>query len=238
MAEGYQVTEDSRGDWHRNIVSLRATIDIFQELVDDPAAVSVLMDHEMATKPTREQQPIISRPFHAAATYAPIATAIQSPFDHPAQSRYSAGAYGVWYGARSLEATIHEAVHHFRINTLASDAARNAREPIVQERRVHLVHCGAALVDLRTRCLNDTQLLDPSNYSHCQALGAEIRSAFLPGVLTLSARLRGADIAAVFVRDALSNPRHVCYLTYTLDVATQRVSVERTPGAVEYVIDP
>lgn len=238
MDNGYQVTDDSRGDWHRNIVSLRASIDIFQELVDDPAAVSVLMEHEMATKPTREHQPIISRPFDDAATYDPIATAIQWPFAHPAASRYSAGAYGVWYGARTMAAAIYETVYHFRVNTLASDAARNTQKPIVQERRVHLVQCGAALVDLRSRCETDTALIDPCNYTHCQSLGAEIRSAFLPGILTLSARLPGADIAAVFVRDALSNPRHVCYLTYKLDTATHRVAVERTPGVVEYLIDP
>jgi hypothetical protein len=238
MAEAYQVTEDSRGDWHRNIVSLRTSIDIFQELVDDPAAVTVLMEHEMATKPTREQQPIISRPFDDAATYDPIATAIQWPFDHPAKSRYSSGGYGVWYGARTLLGTIYETVHHFRVNTLASDAARDLDEPIVQERRVHLVHCGAALVDLRSRCATDTGLLDPSNYAHCQALGAEIRSAFLPGILTLSARMPGEDVVAVFVREALSNPRAVCYLTYALDTTTHRVSVERTPGRVDWVIDP
>jgi hypothetical protein len=238
MAEAYQVTEDSRGDWHRNIVSLRTSIDIFQELVDDAAAVAVLMEHEMATKPTREQQPIISRPFDDAATYDPIATAIQWPFDHPAASRYSSGSYGVWYGARTLAATIHETVHHFRVNTLASEVARNCREPIVQERRVHLVHCSAALVDLRSKCGTDTALIDPCNYAHCQALGAEIRSSFLPGVLTLSARLPGADVAAVFVRDALSNPRHVCYLTYTLDSGTHRVAVERTPGVIDRVLDP
>jgi hypothetical protein len=236
--KGYQVTDDSRGDWHRNIVSLRASIDIFQELVDDPAAVSVLMEHEMATKPTREYQPIISRPFDDAATYDPIATAIQWPFDHPAASRYSAGAYGVWYGARTLTTTVYETVHHFRANTLASEAARKARQPIVQERRVHLVHCSAALVDLRSRVAIDTALVDPSNYAHCQAMGAEIRSSFLPGILTLSARLPGADVAAVFVRDALDNPRHVCYLTYTLDTETHQVAVERTPGVVESVIDP
>jgi len=239
MAEGgYQITEDSRGDWHRNIVSLRTSIDIFQELVDDPAHVSVLMEHEMVTKPTREQQPIIARPFDDAATYDPITTAIQWPFDHPASSRYSAGAYGVWYGARTLLATIYETVHHFRVNTLASEAARIADQPIVQERRVHLVHCGAALVDLRPRCATDPQLIDPSNYTHCQSLGAEIRSSFLPGILTLSARLSGAEVVAVFVRQALNNPRHVCYLTYTLDPATQRVAVERSAGVIERVIDP
>lgn len=238
MAEGYQVTEDSQGDWHRNIVSLRTSVDIFQELVDEPAAVAVLMEHEMATKPTREQQPIISRPFDDAATYDPISTAIQWPFDHPAASRYSSGAYGVWYGARTLPATIYETVHHFRVNTLASEIARNSPEPIVQERRVHLVHCSAALVDLRSRCASDTSLLDPANYAHCQTLGAEIRSSFLPGVLTLSARLPGADVVAVFVREALSSPRHVCYLTYTLDAGTQRVSVERTPGVIAHLLDP
>ena len=238
MAEAYKVTDDSRGDWHRNIVSLRATIDIFQELVDDPASVAVLMEHEMATKPTREQQPIISRPFDDATTYDPIAAAIKWPFDHPANSRYSSGAYGVWYGARTLLGTVYETVHHFRLNTLASDAARDLNEPIVQERRVHLVQCSAALVDLRSRCATDTGLLDPSNYAHCQALGAEIRSAFLPGILTLSARLAGDDVVAVFVREALSNPRDLCYLTYKLDVATKRVSVERTPGRVDWVIEP
>lgn len=238
MSESYKVTEDARGDWHRNIVSLRASIDIFQELVDDPAAVPVLIEHEMATKPTREPQPIITRPFDDAATYDPIVTAIQWPFDHPSASRYSAGSYGVWYGARSLLATIHETVHHFRLNTLASEAARVSSEPVVQERRVHLVHCGASLVDLRARCETDPTLLDPINYTHCQALGAELRSSFLPGVLTLSARLPAAEVAAVFVKEALSNPRHVCYLTYTLDVGSQRVAVERTPGVVDLTIDP
>jgi hypothetical protein len=148
------------------------------------------------------------------------------------------GSYGVWYGARSLLATIYETVHHFRLNTLSSEIARDTREPIVQERRVHLVHCSAALVDLRSRCESEPALIDPSNYTHCQSLGAEIRSSFLPGVITLSARLRGADIAAVFIKEALSNPRDVCYLTYSLDARTQRVAVERTPGVVERVIDP
>ena len=195
------------------------------------------MEHEMATKPTREQQPIISRPFDDAATYDPISTAIQWPFDHPATSRYSSGAYGVWYGARTLLATIYETVHHFRLNTLASECGSRHSEPIVQERRVHLVHCSAALVDLRSRCattrgcsIHLTRALPSARRGNSLRL--------LPGVITLSARLAGEDVVAVFVREAFSNPRDVCYLTYSLDPGTRRVSVERAPGRVDWVIDP
>lgn len=238
MADVYQVTDDSRGDWHRNIVSLRTTIDVFGELVNHQADVGVLIEHEINTKPTRQSQPIISRPFDDAATYDPIAAAIHWPFDHPAASRYSVGAYGVWYGARTLDGTVYETVYHFRRNTLASEIARRAERPIVQERRVHLVHCSASLVDLRARCSADARLLDPSDYTHCQSLGAELRSSFLPGVITLSARRQAEEIGAVFLKDALSNPRDVCYLTYTLEAQSQRVVVERTPGVVEWQIGP
>ncbi|HEX2493660.1 MAG TPA: RES family NAD+ phosphorylase [Steroidobacter sp.] len=237
MSDSHAVTEDSRGDWHRNIVSLRSSVDIFRELASDPADASILIAHELATKPTREPQPIISRPFDDAVTYDPLALAIQWPFEHPTYSRYSAGAYGVWYGGRTFEATIYETVYHFRRNTLSSEVARETKKPIIQERRVHLVHCGAALVDLRAQCATDARLVDPCDYSYCQSLGAGLRSIFLPGIMTLSARLAKAEIAAVFVREALSNPRDVCYLTYNLDAATGRVTVERTPGVVEWVIE-
>lgn len=230
------VSEGTRGDWHRNIVSLRQSIDLFGDLVDDPAHQQVLLDHEMATKPTQRTQPIISRPFEDACIYDPIAVAIRWPFERPAVSRYSAGSYGVWYGAYTLEATIHETVHHFRRNTLASEIARNSAEPIEQQRRVHLVHCSAALVDLRECCAVDERLLDPNDYSHCQAVGAQLHAEFLPGVLTYSARLRGAEVAAVFIEKALSNPRPLCFLTYQLDARTGDVTVQRQPGAVEWVL--
>lgn len=236
LMQALQVSDDARGDWHRNIVSLRQSIDLFGDLVDDPAHVQVLMDHEMGTKPTQRALPIISRPFEDACIYDPIAVAIGWPFERPAVSRYSSGSYGVWYGARTLEATIHETVHHFRLNTLASEVARNSEEPIEQQRRVHLVHCSAALADLRARCAVDERLLDPDDYSYCQAVGAQLRAAFLPGVLTYSARLPGAEVAAVFVQKALSDPRPKCYLTYTLDARTGDVTVQRTPGKVEWVL--
>lgn len=233
----YRVTDDSRGDWRRNIVSRRESVDLFRDLVERPEDARVLVRHELETKPAADPQPIISRPFEDASTYDPIANAIQWPFDHPAASRFSAGSYGVWYGARTLEGSICETAHHFRRNTLASEIARSSKTPIYQERRVHMVRCSAALVDLRELCADDSRLVDPANYAHCQALGSELRAAFLPGVITLSARLANEQIVGVFVREALSDPRDVCYLTYALDAQSGRVFVERTPGRVDWVIE-
>ena len=232
----YKVSDDSRGDWLRNIVSLRKTVDLFADLVARAGDTRVLIEHELATKPTREPVPIISRPFEEAALYDPIQAAIEWPFEHPCRSRYSDGSYGVWYGARTLETSIRETVHHFRRDTLASEIAARSRTPIYQERRVHRVHSSAMLVDLRPLCAGEPRLLAPDDYSYCQSLGAQLRHAALPGLQSLSARHAGGEVAAVFLRDALSDPRDVCYLTYVLDPGSGRVDVERTPGQIEWTI--
>jgi len=231
-----RVTRDSQKDWHRNIVSLRKSIDIYADLVDDPRDADVLMRHEMAVKQAHEEPAIIMRPFEDATIYDPIAAAIQWPFDHPSASRYSTGAYGVWYGAESVETSVRETVYHFRRNTLASQIAAQSTKPIVQERRVHLVHCNALLIDLRSRVRKEPNLLHPQDYSTCQAIGAELRNAGMPGVITYSARHAKSEVVAVFTPTVLKDPRTVCYLTYTLHVDTGKVVVERTPGKVEFEI--
>jgi RES domain len=232
----FKISEDSRADWLRNIVSLRRTVDLFADLVANPADTRILMEHELATKPARESVPIITRPFEEAALYDPIRAAIEWPFAHPCRTRYSDGSFGVWYGARTLETSIRETVHHFRLNTLASEIAATSRVPIHQERRVHRVRCSAMLVDLRALCAEEPRLLDPRDYSYCQALGARLRQAALPGLQSLSARDDGGEVAGVFLREALSDPRDVCYLTYILQPGNGRVDVERTPGKVEWVL--
>ena len=232
----YKVSEDSVGDWLRNIVSLRKSIDLFADLVTDPADTRILMEHELATKPIRAPVPIISRPFEEAAFYDPLRAAIEWPFEHPCRSRYSNGSFGVWYGARTLETSVHETVYHFRRDTLASAVAAKSRAPIYQERRVHRVRCSAMLVDLRTLCAGEPRLLDPDDYSFCQGLGAQLRAAALPGIQSISARDPGGEVVGVFRQETLSDPRDVCYLTYMLHPRTGRVEIEREPGRVALTI--
>lgn len=229
-----RVTRDAQRDWHRNIVSLRKSVDLFADLVDDPKDADVLARHEMSIKQAYHQPAIIHRPFEESALYDSVAAAIQWPFQHPCNSRYSPGTYGVWYGAASVETSVRETVYHFRRNTLASQVARQSTRPIVQERRVHLVHCSAMLVDLRAHTRREPGLLDPDDYSICHAVGAELRSAGLPGVITYSARHARSEVVAVFTPSVLTDPRTVCYLTYTLHPDTGKVIVERSRGKVEY----
>jgi hypothetical protein len=234
----HQVTRDSQRDWHRNIVSLRKSMELFADLVDDPHDTDVLVQHEMAVKRAKQEPVIITRPFEDAEIYDAIAAAIEWPFVHPCRSRYSNGTLGVWYGAVSLETSVRETVHHFRKNTLASAVAAQSKKPIIQERRVHLVRCDGLLVDLRSLARKDRDLLHPDDYTACQLLGAELRHAGMPGVLTLSARHEEKEVIGVFTPAVLADPRTVCYLTYTLLAGSGRVVVERTPGKTEFELLP
>lgn len=235
---GHQVTRDSQRDWHRNIVSLRRSQELFADLVDDPRDVEVLMQHEMDVKNAHRDPAIVNRPFEDAEIYDPIAAAIEWPFVHPCLSRYSRGNYGVWYGAALLETSVRETVYHFRRNTLASAVAARSKKPIVQERRVHLIRCNGLLVDLRELTREAPDLLHPDDYTACQNLGAELKHAGMPGVLTYSARHEQKEVAGVFTPGVLGDPRTVCYLTYILFADSGRVVVERTPGKTEFELLP
>lgn len=234
----HHVTRDSQRDWYRTIVSLRKSTELFADLVDDLRDVDVLIQHEMDFKSAKLDPAIITRPFEDAEFYDAITAAIEWPFAHPCRSRYSNGTFGVWYGAATLETSVRETVYHFRKNTLAVAIAANSSKPIVQERRVHLVRCSGLLIDLRTLARKDADLLDPDDYTACQLLGAELKHAGMPGIITLSARHADMEIIGVFTPEVLSDPRIVCYLTYMLFPDTGKVIVERALGKTEFELLP
>lgn len=226
----FALAADSKGDWHRNIVSLRKSVDLFSKLIDDPKDMGVLIEHEQSAKLTGRVPPIIARPFEEADIYNPILSAIHWEFEHPKATRFSAGTYGVWYGARELLTSVYETAYHFRNYVMASSAKSAA--PIEQERRVHLVHCAATLVDLRPHTKDEPRLLDTVDYSYCRSLGAQLRAELQTGIITHSVRHPPHDVIAVFDERALSDPRDVCFFTYKCDRDTARVSIERVPGKI------
>lgn len=214
---------DVHDDLARNIVSLRVSENLFDDLSADPAEQAQALRWELAGKPPLYggEPPVIHRPFEEAAWFE----AIGFPFRNWAASRYSDGRFGVWYGADSVETTVHETVHHWRHGLLA-DAGFD-QDGVSIERKVYRVRCDAALIDLRSRVSDYPALVHPDDYSFAQQVGARLHREGHPGLVNRSARCAG-DVYGVLNPAVLSQPRAACYLTYRLEGGA--VVVEREPG--------
>lgn len=211
-------------DVYRNVVSLRVSQDLFDDLSDEPEEQLLALHHEMSGKPPlfTSATPVIDRPFEEAEWNH----AIGYPFDHWSASRFSDGRFGVWYGADSIATTVFETVYHWR--RFLEDAAFQ-RRGIRQDRRVYEVRCQAALLDLRTALEHYPALCDPLSYHFCQDLGKRIHKEGHPGLLNKSARCEG-DCYVILKAGILSNPRALCHLTYELN--DHYILVRRAPQQV------
>ena len=225
LFNGLTITEIHK-ESHRNIVSLRVSQDLYDDLSALPEDWQVAIDLEIATKPhtNRSTQPIIDRPFEEAA----YNEAIRYPFSHWSQSRYSDGSFGVWYGADTLETSIYETVHHWR-RGLLDDAGWGDIEGVIIERKVYLVHCDAGLLNFLPELEDFPALVDPDSYHLTHQVGARIHHEGHPGLVTRSARCEG-NVNAIFNPRVLTNPRDMCYLTYETQAGV--VNVVRQSGEV------
>lgn len=216
---------DVHQDVARNIVSLQASQDLFDDLTDDPAAwvLAQKVEDEVKPPPYSSRQPIIDRPFEDAQWF----NAIHWPFKHWQTSRFSDGSFGVWYGSDSVETTVHESACHW-YRGLLSDAGFE-QLAVIAERKVYWVACNAALLDFRPAVTAQPELLHPSDYTFCQTVGARIHREGHPGLLTRSVRRPAGENLAIFNPAVLSNPRHNCQLTYRLEGG--QIVVEKQPGA-------
>ena len=217
---------DFAGDLYRNIVSLRESVDLFDDLTENPAGWQAAAEIEMAVKPYTygADAPIIHRPFDEAEYFQ----AIEFPFTAWRASRFSDGAFGVWYGGDSLETTIYETVHHWRSHLLA-DAGWHQLDDIVTERKVYLVRADGLLFDFRPLVDHFPGLVAKDDYGFTQHVGARLAQNNARGLVNKSARCAG-DVFVILQREALRNPRAMCFLTYR--TAGDAVLVERQPGQV------
>lgn len=218
-------------DVYRNIVSLRSSQDLFDDLTDDPAEWLLAQKVEGDAKPPsfRSPTPVLHRPFEDAEW----CNAIAWPFRNWQASRFSDGGHGVWYGAESVETTVHESAWHWRMGLLAD--AGFEHEPVVAERKVYLVGCKAALLDFRPLTADWPDLLHPADYRFAQSVGARIHREGHPGLVIQSVRRPAGENYAVFNPAVLSAPRHHLHLSYRLD--GDCIVVERTPGVVWFGLD-
>jgi hypothetical protein len=215
---------DVQQDVARNIVSVRQSQDLFDDLSADPAEWRLAQTVEDEVKPPlyRSRTPIIDRPFEDAEWF----NAITWPFKHWQASRFSDGRHGVWYGSESVETTVHESAYHW-YRGLLSDAGFE-RMAVIAERKVYSVACAAALLDLRNAAADHPDLLHPSDYAYCQSVGARVHREGHPGLVTRSVRRPVGENMVIFNPAVLSHPRHNCQLTYRLE--GEQIVVEKRLG--------
>lgn len=214
-------TNDFQGDVFRNIVSLRESVDLFDDLTDDASQSQYATTAEARVK---ESIPIglINRGFH-------YSTAIDYPFTKEPflLSRYGNGTFGVWYGSLQFETTIHETVFHMMREESRIEGVSGR---LVRERAVYLVRARAVLIDLVGKEKRYPDIVS-DDYSFTQQIAERLQKEGHPGLLAPSARCAGTNLVA-FTPNILNDPRVNCYLTYTYDYQARTVEVERQPGDV------
>lgn len=217
-------------DTFRNIVSLRESVDLFDELSDDPDDWAVAIQAESQTK--REIQLPTPAVIHKGFAYN---TAIAYPFlTKPfLHTRFGDGSYGVWYGSMDLVTTIYETCYHIYNAIISSEGYPKFAK---QERAVFTVHCDGILIDLSDK-VADCPDLTSNDYSLCHYIGKKLQKEGQPGILYSSARLTTGQNIAVFNPNILSNPQNNCFLTYIFSMSDKTIRIERVVGKELLTID-
>jgi hypothetical protein len=216
-------TRDFDNDAYRNIVSLRESEDLFSDLSDgDEHLSAVAAAAEMRVK-SAIPAGFIQRGFH-------YTTSITYPFEHEPylKTRYGNGSFGVWYGALSLDTSIHETAFHM---VKEEAGIEDNHGPIIRERAVYLVHCRALLLDLTGKAKVFPGLV-ADDYGLTQQIGERLHKEGHPGLLAPSARHAGGTTLVALTPAVLNNPRSFCYLTYSCDPVRRTVTIERQPGEI------
>lgn len=216
----FDKVRDFDNDVFRNIVSLRESQDLFDDLIDEEGATRYAIAAEAHVK-SNLPLGLIERGFH-------YTIAVEYPFTNEPflLSRYGNGSFGVWYGALDLETTICETLHH----TMREESKVEGLTGVLKrERAVYLVRTRAILIDLVGKEKKYPSLIS-DNYVLTQQIAERVHKEH-PGLLAPSARHPGTNVVA-FTPKILSNPRVNCYLTYTYDYQKKTAAVERREGEV------
>lgn len=210
----------------RIIRSLFPPIDLFEDIAD-PADWALLLSAEqksnpriMATVGNLDLVPPDRR------VGGPGASFLMAPFTHVSSdrtSRFSDGAHGVLYIARSYETALFETIHHH-----ARFMARTAEAPgWTSQFREIVLTVAADLHDLRGGDATGGAL-DPDDYAAGQRLAAGLRASGGDGLVYPSVRHPGGACAALFYPDGASAPVQGRHLDYHWDGS--RVDLVRDAG--------
>lgn len=189
-------------------------IDLFEEVADPADLEAVHAVEALTNARLRDQVGDLTLVPRQDRISGPGTSVIMAAFTHPnrAGSRFSAGAFGVYYAAADQATAIAETRYH---------RERFLRLQDVGPQRLHMrVYVGAAETDwLDLRGLGQAYpaLYDPDDYRASQAWAQQQREQDASGVLYDSVRRPGGQCLAAFKPRVLKPVRQGAHLEYFYD---------------------
>jgi len=195
---------------YRLIPSRYPTVGLY-DAIADPADLEVVFAIEALANPRiRDELGEITLVAKDERITGPGATPVMAAFTHLNKdgSRFSEGAYGVYYAAHSLDTAIAEVSHHRAVFLRSTDEAA-----IDIDLRLITANVEADLHDLAEpgEAANAPNrfaaALDPDDYGPSQALGGELRAVESWGIRYPSVRHAGGECVGIFRPRALRHAK-------------------------------
>lgn len=142
----------------------------------------------------------------------PGSTPLMAAFTHKGFSRFSDGAYGVYYAGDTLETAIAETKFHRERFLSASNEA-----PCTIQMRQYIAKVKKDLVDISQGDYGEYLNPNLDAYSISQAFGRKLRTNNEWGLLYPSVRKTNSMCVAIFRPPALTIPTQACHLNYLWD---------------------
>jgi RES domain-containing protein len=146
--------------------------------------------------------------------YGPGSGPIMAAFTHvnPAGSRFSDGAYGMFYAARERATAVAETAHHH-----ARFLAATQEGPMHLPMRLYHVAIDARLHDLRGPGAVPAAVFDPDDYNAARALGRVLQARGSHGVVYPSVRHSHGHCVGLFRPRGAKDCLHAAILLYAWD---------------------
>lgn len=195
----------TRIDWpvsHRIIRTVYPPVWLFEDIAD-PADWELIASAEAKTNPrVRDQIGELRLVPEARRLSGPSASLAMGAFTHVSRdrpSRFSIGAYGVWYCGDRFEVALMETVYH-----VERFMRRTAEPPADVQLRELTARIGGDLHDLRGTGFADC--LNPDDWTAAQALATTLHRDGSDGIVYPSVRWPAGQAAALFWPDLIHLP--------------------------------
>ena len=201
----------------RIVPTRHPAVSLFDRVADAQDFEALYALEAMTNERVREELGEVERVPPGERVYGPGSGPIMAAFTHVnvLGSRFSGGAYGVFYAARERATAMAETRHHH-----GRFLAATGQGPMHLPMRLYRVAIDARLHDLRPvggLGSAEAAVYDADDYGAAQALGARLQRAGSAGVVYRSVRQEHGQCVGLFKPRGASGCLHAAYLLYAWD---------------------